>query len=82
MTALLNVTKYSDPNLTVIASVNYVIPYFRKDRYITYERLSKILWKRYSFGAMDLILPTVDFLFLFNLIRYYPQFDAFEWVGK
>ena len=79
---VIKLTKYSDPDTTVVVVSGFLISVLREKRFVSYTDLMHLLEKKYQVSALELFLPTIDFLFLLGFIRYYPSSDSFEWLEK
>ena len=77
---MLQPTKHSHPDRTVINVALLLLTRLRKHRLDGYSALRGYAKKAIAGGDV-LFLPALNFLFLLGLIEYRPKTDAIEYVG-
>lgn len=77
---MLNPTKYSNPDQTVIYMSMRLLKRLKSKRLEDYSEL-QVFAKKNINGGIELFLPSLNFLFLLGLINYHPKTDAIEYVG-
>jgi len=77
---LLLPTKHSHPDKTVIAIAYIAIGRLKKVRIEKYDDLLSHLNKKNP-DSNYLFIYAINFLYLFNLIKYHIKTDSFEYVG-
>ncbi|QIK63608.1 hypothetical protein G7068_10695 [Leucobacter viscericola] len=77
---MLQPTKHSHPDRTVLNVALIALDVLKKKRLESYSTLMSTAKKRVSGGDI-LFLPAVNFLYLMGLIEYRPKTDSFEYVG-
>jgi len=77
---MINPTKHSHPDRTVIFVALRLLARLKKQRLDTYDELRNCAKTTVS-GGDTLFLPALSFLFLLGLIEYRPKTDTVEYVG-
>ncbi len=77
---MINPTKHSHPDLTVINATCIILKHLQKKTYETYDFLLEKV-KTAIIGGDTLFLPALNFLFLLGLINYHSKRDSIEYVG-
>lgn len=77
---MLRPTKHSHPDRTVINVSLILLARVRARRIEEYDALLKYA-RNAVIGGDVLFLPSLNFLFLMDLIAYHPKTDAIEYVG-
>ncbi len=78
---MLNLSKHSDPDQTVLAAATTLLRALRKKRIISFDELKASLGAK-SQSPETLFLPAVNFLYLLGLVEYRAVVDSFEYVGE
>lgn len=78
---ILNPTKHSHPDRTVINVSFLLLSRLKKLRIDKYINLKKYA-KKTVLGGDVLFLPALNFLFLMGLIEYRKKTDSIEYVGE
>jgi hypothetical protein len=77
---MLRPTKHSHPDRTVINVALLLLARLRARRLDDYDALLRYA-RKVVVGGDVLFLPSLNFLYLLNLIDYHPKTDAIEYVG-
>jgi len=78
---VLEPTKFTHPDQTVLAVAALLLERFREQRIESYSDV--LAYARSRSQHVDaLFVPSLSFLFLLGLIEYRPKVDSFEYVGK
>lgn len=77
---MLQPTKHSHPDRTVISVALIMLARMRARRLDAYDALLKYS-RNAVVGGDVLFLPSLNFLYLMGLVEYHPKTDAIEYVG-
>ncbi|NOQ35756.1 MAG: hypothetical protein GQ569_07660 [Methylococcaceae bacterium] len=78
---MLQPTKFSHPDKTVIAKSTLILKYLRKERLMQYDEILKK--SKISSDKTDILfLPAINLLYLLGLVEYRKKIDAFEYIGQ
>lgn len=77
---MLQPSKHTDLNQTVIAVAAVILRHMRKTRIEEYSALSALVRQR-SLADDLLFVPALNLLFVLGLIDYRPKADVFEYTG-
>lgn len=77
---MLRPSKHSHPDRTVVAVALLLLGRLKSKRICGYSDL-KDFSRRSVAGGEVLFLPSLNFLYLLNLVEYRPKIDSFEYVG-
>lgn len=80
MMFMLQPSKHTDLNQTVIAVAAVILRHMRKTRIEEYSALSALVRQR-SLADDLLFVPALNLLFVLGLIDYRPKADVFEYTG-
>jgi hypothetical protein len=78
---LLQPTKHSKPDQTVVAVATQALKRLRGKRVIPFEDLRRQLQKSNP-GTERLFLPALGLLHVLGLLEYLPKVDSFEYTGQ
>lgn len=78
---LLQPTKHSKPDQTVVAVATQALRRLRAKRVIPFEDLRRQLQKSNP-GTERLFLPALGLLHVLGLLEYLPKVDSFEYTGQ
>jgi hypothetical protein len=73
--------RHTDPDLTVLNIASYMIMRLRRTNVKSFEELRTIVHEK-DHRADALFLPSLQFLYLLNLIEYHPNNDKIEYLGS
>lgn len=77
---MLQPTKHSHPDRTVIFTACLLLKRLKKQRVDKYDTLYGYA-KKYVAGGDVLFLPALSFLYLMGLVEYRSKIDSIEYVG-
>ena len=78
---LLFPNKIMNPDLTVLATASFLLKRIQKVKIESYMDLYAAL-KAKNKNAIALFIPSLEFLFLLDLIKYHQKNDIIEYIGK
>ncbi len=77
---MLQPTKHSHPDRTVINVAQLLLTHLKRQRIVGYDALRNFARKKVSGGDI-LFLPAINFLYIMGVIDYRLKTDVIEYVG-